>query len=237
MGSLDPEAFERSINRLERLENEPPDTGQLKRYAAMGAVISPAASLLEKVISGDDILVRDYGSPPGADGKRKILPGRSVRSQAAKMVGGAITGGALPMLRHHMDRLAERNELRKQIAEIEKENALGSLLDPSKTAAITARQRLYRSQRIGKHHTSLVGEVADAKGPSIAQLAKPKGYGQPIPGAGKLHLGDVQRSPRPRPNRHRQRFAPVPYRAGPREAAPSRRPPSAEGRRSPGDEG
>lgn len=207
VGSLDPEAFEKSVRRLEKLENEPPDTEQLKRYALVGATVTPLASLLEKVISGDDILVRDQA--------RKVLPGRSVRYQAAKMVGGAVGGGVLPVIRHHYDRMAERKKLKSELEELEEElkkqprpldePSLQQILDPSKVAFLTPRERLSRSQRVGKHRLSSVGQIADPKGPSIAQIAKPKGYGQPIPGASKLDSGDEQppSATRPPSVRHR----------------------------------
>jgi len=171
LGEVDPVEFERSVARLEKLENDKPDPKQLGRYAAIGATLSPVASALEKAVGGDPILQR---SPSG-----KVLKLKSLRSQVGRSVGGAIGAGLIPVVRHHLDRAAERESLRRQIAEIEMAPKAAEAAWRFKPITFgSPKQQLSRAQRVGKTVND-----SDVPGPSPGALSKPKGFGKYIPGS------------------------------------------------------
>lgn len=87
-----------SLTRLESLERSRPTLRQAGRYGAIGAIAAPLASSLSNVVRGKS-------------------PVEGLRETAAKAMGGAITGGAVPLLRSHMDRSAEVGTLRSYMNE------------------------------------------------------------------------------------------------------------------------
>jgi len=91
------EALE-SLQRLHRLEEMKPTVGQVGRYATIGAASGPAIASLKHVIEGGEIL--------GGAGKR-------LRGGAAAATAGALTSGAIPLVRSYMDRRAEIGKLKK----------------------------------------------------------------------------------------------------------------------------
>lgn len=103
-GTISPEQAQQSLGRLKSLNASKPTFGQVARYGALGAAAAPLAGAVSNVIRGK----------PSFEGIREI---------AAKGVGGAITGGAVPLVRSHMDRNAEIGTLRKYLSEQGGQNA------------------------------------------------------------------------------------------------------------------
>ncbi len=88
-----------SLDRLDSLERNKPTLRQVGRYGTLGAVAAPIASIATNAIRGKPLL----------DAGTNISKLREVAGRAA---GGAITGGAIPLLRSHLDRKAELGTLR-----------------------------------------------------------------------------------------------------------------------------
>ena len=86
-------ALERSQKRLEVLRRSP--VGEQARGAAIGAAAGPLLGTLNRAISGDN-------SPKNL--KRKLV---------AEAVGGALTGGALPILKNRTERGVEIRRQKK----------------------------------------------------------------------------------------------------------------------------
>jgi len=102
--AVSPDAARRSLDRLDTLERNKPNVGQVARYGGIGALGGAAAGALGNAIEHGTAL-------KGATPKAKAL---NLVSAAAK---GAIGGGALPLLRSHSDRHAEMGTLRKFMQE------------------------------------------------------------------------------------------------------------------------
>jgi len=171
LAEVDAEEFERAVNRLEKMEKEKPDPTQLKRYAAIGAVLSPVASAAEKLVTGDPLLARNEAG--------KVMRMKTFRNHLGKSVGGAIGAGVIPVVRHHLDRAAERRSLQRKIEELEAPSVEKEAARLIPTATGSPRSRLSSSQRIGQPKVSV------PEGPSVADIAKPNGFGLPQPGATK----------------------------------------------------
>lgn len=88
-----------SLDRLESLDRSKPTLRQVGRYGTLGAVAAPIASIATNAIRGKPLL--DAGTSIG-----------KLREVAGRAAGGAITGGAIPLLRSHLDRKAELGTLR-----------------------------------------------------------------------------------------------------------------------------
>lgn len=95
------EQARRSLDRLETLERNKPTVGQVARYGGLGALAGPAISAIGNKISGRPVF-------SGA------TIGKSIAGEAAK---GALAGGAVPLVRSHLDRKAEIGTLRRYMAE------------------------------------------------------------------------------------------------------------------------
>lgn len=93
-----------SLIRLQRLEETKPTVGQVGRYATIGAASGPAIAALKHKIEGGKIL--------GGAGKR-------LRGGGAAAAAGALTSGAIPLVRSYMDRRAEIGKLKKFIQQEE----------------------------------------------------------------------------------------------------------------------
>lgn len=99
-GAISHEQALESLTRLQRLEETKPTVGQVGRYATIGAASGPAIGALKHVVEGGEIL--------GGTGKR-------LRGGAAASTAGALTSGAIPLVRSYMDRRAEIAKLKKFI--------------------------------------------------------------------------------------------------------------------------
>ena len=93
-----------SLNRLDSLERNKPTLRQVGRYGTLGAVAAPVASMVTNAVRGKPML--DAGTNIG-----------KLREVAGRAAGGAITGGAIPLLRSHLDRKAELGTLRRFVDE------------------------------------------------------------------------------------------------------------------------
>lgn len=88
-----------SLDRLENLERAKPSGAQVGRYAAVGGGAAVGATALKDLI---------------AKGPRDVLggPGKRLRTVAANAVAGALTSGAVPLVRSHLDQEAEKHKIR-----------------------------------------------------------------------------------------------------------------------------
>lgn len=176
-------SLEKSVKRLEKLEEDPPETKQLGRYAMIGAGVAPVTSILGDVIEGSPIT--------RTDAKGRFSAGLTARRLAGKSITGAITSGLVPVLRHQIDRHAEIGELRSQLAKLTAPpveppappsfseatanhlKAASALIPGGSSPA----SRLASSNHIGSPR------MTNLAGPSIAQLSRT--YGKVQPGAAK----------------------------------------------------
>lgn len=170
------EDMQKTIARLEKLDKEPPDPDQLKRYSLLGAGVAPLVTLAKDTIQsvgvpGRTILPRITGP----DGVSRIDKGTILRRLASDALMGAVTTGLLPVVRHRMDRDAEMTKLRNQIAAAEKS---ASALIPSSSGSPA--QRLAAARRIGS------ARMTNLSGPSIAQVSRTMGPIQPGAAKGTL---------------------------------------------------
>lgn len=92
-----------ALQRYKKLEDAAPTMKQVGRYAGIGAVAAPVATVLKDAISGGKPLL-------GGAGNR-------LRTLAGNAVAGALTSGGIPLVRAHLDREAEKNTLRKYVAQ------------------------------------------------------------------------------------------------------------------------
>lgn len=162
--------LQRTISKLEKLEQDPPEPKQLGRYAMLGAAVAPVTSLLGDVIEGETPWKVDAAGRP--DWKR------TARRLAGKSIAGAVTSGFIPIIRHRMDRQAEIGELRDQIQRLTPPAAhpdpakLATALIPNASSG-SAKARLAASRRIGRPR------MTNLEGPSVAQVSRTMGPIQP----------------------------------------------------------
>ena len=97
LGTISADDARRSMDRLDSLEKSKPNMGQIARYGALGAT----AGALTKGI-GHAI---EHGRLPTG------------RAAIGSAIGGAIGMGAMPLVRHHLDRRAEMGKLREFVRE------------------------------------------------------------------------------------------------------------------------
>jgi hypothetical protein len=135
------EQAQAAVNRLETLERNRPTARQAARYGTIGAVAGPTINLIGSAITKKN---------PYKDTTKL----RGVLGDAAK---GALAGGAVPLLRSHLDRGAEVNTLKSYLHERQKE---ASFVDTIKQVGGKA--------LAGVHHLEDPIEVA-----GLAALAAP----------------------------------------------------------------
>lgn len=103
VGPVSQEDATAALQRYKRLEDGAPSMRQVGRYAGIGAVAAPVAAGLKDVIRGGK----------GADWKGRT----GARNVIGTAVAGALTSGGIPLVRAHLDREAEKNTLRKYVAQ------------------------------------------------------------------------------------------------------------------------
>lgn len=113
-----------ALQRYKKLEDSAPTAGQVARYAGIGAVAAPAVAVARDAIRGGK-----WGDWKGVGG---------VRNAIGHAVAGAATSGGIPLIRAHLDREAEKNTLRKYIAQSA----------PPKVASVPAASGLGRVKEI-----------------------------------------------------------------------------------------
>lgn len=127
-----------ALQRYKRLEDSSPTAGQVARYAGIGAVAAPAVAIARDAIRGGK-----WGDWKGVGG---------VRNAIGHAVAGAATSGGIPLIRAHLDREAEKNTLRKYIAQSA----------PPKVASVPAASGLGK-KGTEKEKTSAMSGVTPAK--------------------------------------------------------------------------
>jgi hypothetical protein len=100
IGAISDEQAAKALERYEALERSKPTGGQVARYGAIGAVAAPAIGAIGDVISG-----------------KRFEAGKRLRGHLGRAVTGALTSGAIPIVRAHFDRRAEMGTLKKYLAE------------------------------------------------------------------------------------------------------------------------
>lgn len=98
--AVSPGTAEKSLKRLTSLETNRPTAGQVARYGAVGALGGALTGALGHTIERG---VPYRGSTP----KARLL------NLAANAARGAVSGGAIPLVRGALDRSAEKRTLRK----------------------------------------------------------------------------------------------------------------------------
>ncbi len=102
---LDDVGAKRSLERYESLEKATPTIKEIGRYSALGAVSGPTISAVGDIIKGE----KPFGAGLGLN-KKQIA--RRILSDSFK---GAVGSGAIPLIRHQLDRGAELRELREYL--------------------------------------------------------------------------------------------------------------------------
>lgn len=114
LGAVDATQARASLDRLESMEKSKPTLGQVGRYAGIGAITGPAVSAIGDVIRGE----RPLAPASSMVGK----PGGTARSIAARAAVGALTSGAIPLVRGYLDREAEKSKLRQFVQDWQREH-------------------------------------------------------------------------------------------------------------------
>jgi Domain of unknown function (DUF6321) len=115
LGTISDEEAAKALERYESLERGTPTRGQVARYAALGAVAGPVIGAAGKAIAG--------GRAPGESMARFLTGAKApgalgiVRGVAGDAAKGAISAGAVPLIRQHLDRKAEMGTLREYMKE------------------------------------------------------------------------------------------------------------------------
>lgn len=99
LGAVSDAQAQAAADRLETLERNKPTVGQAARYGAIGAAAGPTVRLVTDTLRHGNPL---HGGPRGL---------------AADAVGTALTAGAIPMVRAHFDRAAEKKTLQQYLKE------------------------------------------------------------------------------------------------------------------------
>jgi hypothetical protein len=101
LGAISDEQASQAADRLEALEQSGVTARQAGRYALIGAAAGPAVTAVGRLVAGR--------SSTGAGAWR------GTRDAAESAVKGALTGGAVPLLRKHVDQKTEEVKLKKYL--------------------------------------------------------------------------------------------------------------------------
>jgi hypothetical protein len=133
LGAVNHQQAQAALENLDQLERNKTTPDQALRYGAFGAGMGVAAGGVTDMIRGKK-MSELYEGLPGVKGGR-------LRNVAALAAGGAIAGGALPLLRQHMDRHLEMGKLRKFMQENQPQRAPepddGKIVGPTHGAGMT----------------------------------------------------------------------------------------------------
>lgn len=159
LGAVSDEQAQSSLDRLETLEKNKPTVGQVARYGALGAVAGPVIGGVGNALEHGRVY----------RGKGNLL---------ANVAKGAISSGAIPLVRGELDRRAEVGTLKKYVGEGQK--TAGKVLQFSRKA-------LEQSKRT-RHNTDVLrhARLDEKAGKSLGsdplkefqkKLNSPKVYG------------------------------------------------------------
>lgn len=154
------EQARRAMDELDTLERNKPSAGQLARYTAIGAAAGPSVKTLGRVIES---------GPKGALG--------SPRRLAAEAVGGALTTGAIPLVRQHLERQVQKNTLKRYMGE-QGQNKHGAVARPLPAAEAPAPQEgsnLARNVAVGSlaaaPFAGMIGQKSLKHDPTLGHAA------------------------------------------------------------------
>lgn len=120
LGEVSPAEARRALERLESLEDNKPTGEQVLRYGALGAVSGPAISALGEMAAGR----KPYrAATKGILGLGKAVSSSPARAVAGDALKGALTAGAIPLVRSSLDRHAEIGKLNRFMQEYSAEQA------------------------------------------------------------------------------------------------------------------
>ncbi len=102
LGAITEEQARQSLDRLDTLERTKPTVGQVGRYGILGAATGAGVGALGHMIESGSAL------KPGGTGARNL---------AANALKGAITTGAIPLVRSQLDRRAEMGTLKNYMTQ------------------------------------------------------------------------------------------------------------------------
>lgn len=108
LGAVSDEQARRSLDRLDTLEQQQPTASQVARYAGVGAASGLGARALSDAISEKTLFHGSKGS---------------FRKGLGVAAAGALTSGAVPLIRAHLDRQAEEETLKRYLIEQEQNPA------------------------------------------------------------------------------------------------------------------
>ncbi len=111
------EEAQRSLDRYDALENSKFTPGQVGRYAGVGAAGGIASGVAKDLIQ-----------------KGKVFDGQTslkgiARHAAGTAVSGAMTAGAIPLIRNHMDRSVERATLQRYLKQQQQSKVAFTLVE------------------------------------------------------------------------------------------------------------
>lgn len=155
LGAVSEESAQQALNRYEALERSKLTPGQVGRYAAIGAVAAPAISAASNFIRGGHSRssgISYLGHLAGAK-----TPGISgiARGLAASSATGALSSGAIPLVRSGLDRRAEMSTLKKFLQErshspeTPQAGKLESPVEPAQSVMKSASKKEKGSQMLG----------------------------------------------------------------------------------------
>lgn len=104
---------EKAYDQLQSLERSRPTGGQVARYAALGATAAPVIGAVKDVIQGKT----PFGLVRGARLSGQVKP--MLRDIAGSATAGALSSGAVPLVRGHLDRQAHIGTLKSYINQYE----------------------------------------------------------------------------------------------------------------------
>ena len=108
LGMITDQQAQESLDRLDRNKTTP---GQVARYGALGAVTAPVIGAIGHAIK----------AKPYAGG------GSLLRHVAGDAAAGALSAGAIPLIRQGLDRSAEKKTLGKYLAQDTQTPAMGGV--------------------------------------------------------------------------------------------------------------
>jgi hypothetical protein len=107
MGAMSDEEASHTLERLDSMDKNKLTPGQVGRYAAIGAVAGPVIGMSKSLIQG-----RGVGGHFGQD---FTTAGRRLRHVAGDAAAGAMTSGAIPLVRSALDRSSALNSLKDYV--------------------------------------------------------------------------------------------------------------------------
>lgn len=119
---------EKAYDQLQSLEKARPSRPQIQRYAALGAVAGPTIGAISDVIKGQAPLGYLRRAAGGTGFRSQIKP--MARNLAGNATAGALSSGAVPLVRAHLDRKAHMGTLQNYVNQYENNQPAGAVQPP-----------------------------------------------------------------------------------------------------------